>query len=927
MPYVGSEEGAAGHDTPPVDPHHQQEVQQVSAGSREQQAAQRRAVITAAAPNMILRSKIMMACKLLCFLLAVVIVVHSRGPLTRKVSSPQPFFPRHSLVSDFYTGDVAKLTERLLGADLSLVVYYAPWDRDSQHLRWEMEKAARYHHEQIYFAAVNCWHPNSECKTRYKIRTYPAIVLHVRSVSGTETKALAYGGPRDAGHIIRFLSRALHPLTHVASHADLARLQMEHNAVVLGYYDFSTVKQLPRGFISYYLASLRSLQHHKTSAIAWGVVTNHKVATALSFNETRSVHLVLWNTTLVFTNAASSNSEGMSNWVNKWVDETTIWVDIPGTKSMALHSVLQKGPTLILFTPDNPYHTVNDPFTVLREISLDYSNCNQSSRVSNLARYLSSLRAKSRIQLRQAERVCRSYLQNQLHILHLSKQQFNSKDETCCGSEPSSEAGTTTGDQQSKVCDVCTHPTRTLTTPEELCTNPISWEEDSGLLHHVNKLMTVFSDSCRHLMLQYSPWEHYSVCCQRNNTLAKAKSSYIPHTPEKKEAFDVGSGHPDDRIEKLVALAAEDQCKRLFHGSLVAPHSFVKDQHPAPDITGLGCKTNKTLTFVAVDSLRHGDVAEKLGVNLTTREPQKTAAVIVDVAREAHFIMDASLSKLTLANFIINYTHGLLDRILVTGHVDTNRCKPSQICIQELTSENYLKFTQEMGKMVVVLHYSSNCAACTTVGHVFMTVAHMARHIPNITFARINILTNTLPWNLYFQTLPSIIVHPHYRKSDSSVFDSTLPLTPANLMSFLVSNLDPSHRLSLALSTCRDDCHEQVVQAAAVATTQLHHLMTVTTTKLQDVLHRLVKLKETPHEIPHWENHYQILVHTKHLLVRDIKTQRVKLNHLNQVQKLVPSNSNKLLIESDLLKSLQYIIQSKSNSKKTLESSTLHNEL
>lgn len=52
-------------------------------------------------------------------------------------------------MTDIYTGDVNTLTERLLASDLSLVVYYAPWDRDSQLLRWELEKAARYHHEQV----------------------------------------------------------------------------------------------------------------------------------------------------------------------------------------------------------------------------------------------------------------------------------------------------------------------------------------------------------------------------------------------------------------------------------------------------------------------------------------------------------------------------------------------------------------------------------------------------------------------------------------------------------------------------------------------------------------------------------------------------------------------------------------------------------
>lgn len=46
-------------------------------------------------------------------------------------------------------------------------------------------------------------------------------------------------------------------------------------------------------------------------------------------------------------------------------------------------------------------------------------------------------------------------------------------------------------------------------------------------------------------------------------------------------------GQKDDRVEKLITIAAEDQCKRLFHGSMLAPLALLKDQHPVPDITGM----------------------------------------------------------------------------------------------------------------------------------------------------------------------------------------------------------------------------------------------------------------------------------------------------------------------------------------------------
>ena len=55
-------------------------------------------------------------------------------------------------------------------------------------------------------------------------------------------------------------------------------------------------------------------------------------------------------------------------------------------------------------------------------------------------------------------------------------------------------------------------------------------------------------------------------------------------------------------------------------------------------------------------------MALRLGINMTAKEPPNTAAVIVDFEKETHFVMDATLSKPTLVNFILNYTNGLLDR-------------------------------------------------------------------------------------------------------------------------------------------------------------------------------------------------------------------------------------------------------------------------
>lgn len=47
------------------------------------------------------------------------------------------------------------------------------------------------------------------------------------------------------------------------------------------------------------------------------------------------------------------------------------------------------------------------------------------------------------------------------------------------------------------------------------------------------------------------------------------------------------AGQVDDHIERLEALAGEEQCKRLFHGSLLGPVPYIRDQNSAVDIMGM----------------------------------------------------------------------------------------------------------------------------------------------------------------------------------------------------------------------------------------------------------------------------------------------------------------------------------------------------
>lgn len=52
------------------------------------------------------------------------------------------FFSRDSVVTDWYKGQLSRALSLINSVDLAFVMYYAPWDAESQYVRGEFEKAA-----------------------------------------------------------------------------------------------------------------------------------------------------------------------------------------------------------------------------------------------------------------------------------------------------------------------------------------------------------------------------------------------------------------------------------------------------------------------------------------------------------------------------------------------------------------------------------------------------------------------------------------------------------------------------------------------------------------------------------------------------------------------------------------------------------------
>lgn len=72
-----------------------------------------------------------------------------RSPKVSKPPTARPFFDQNSVVLDFYKGHLDSMIERITQADFSFVMYYAPWDAESQALRKEFEIVAQFYHPQV----------------------------------------------------------------------------------------------------------------------------------------------------------------------------------------------------------------------------------------------------------------------------------------------------------------------------------------------------------------------------------------------------------------------------------------------------------------------------------------------------------------------------------------------------------------------------------------------------------------------------------------------------------------------------------------------------------------------------------------------------------------------------------------------------------
>lgn len=135
-------------------------------------------------------------------------------------------------------------------------------------------------------------------------------------------------------------------------------------------------------------------------------------------------------------------------------------------------------------------------------------------------------------------------------------------------------------------------------------------------------------------------YDEQTLCLKQHTekTLGRFLCSFFRFARVQRSFFFTVVDTDDRSASNLKRFWQEEECRLLKISQKYQPSVYSKSIVDYVDnekefvdfkISGLGCKTNASLTLIAMDSLMHHHFAERLGVNVSKKR-DKTVAVIVN---------------------------------------------------------------------------------------------------------------------------------------------------------------------------------------------------------------------------------------------------------------------------------------------------------
>ncbi|KAA8595286.1 hypothetical protein FQN60_012421 [Etheostoma spectabile] len=315
--------------------------------------------------------------------------------------------------------------------------------------------------------------------------------------------------------------------------------------------------------------------------------------------------------------------------------------------------------------------------------------------------------------------------------------------------------------ESESVCEVCLSLSQSgLTSSSVGCSFPSTAQGGEELQSYLSycclhqlpalSLKTATSVGCSNFLNSYSPFSQYSACCRKESQLNESQA---------KEEPDVQIPPP----------------------SFIPPSSV--PQQGGDSITGLRCRTNRTLRFYLLDVALNWPLAVRLGANSNRNaslhqdagaQDDGLFATIVNLKDEVHYVLHRSPAA-TLTESLVLHTAFCRGTWWEKKTGKEGRRKPG---IQTNTST----------RDVLVIYYTQWCGFCSVLNHIIIQLARLLQGNSTITVARVNVARNDLPWEFMVDHVPSILLFPKYRKHFSVKFPDDLPITLPNLLNFILQH-------------------------------------------------------------------------------------------------------------------------------------------
>ncbi|XP_033119282.1 thioredoxin domain-containing protein 11-like [Anneissia japonica] len=693
---------------------------------------------------------------------------------------PQRIFKKGSNVHEFADGNMVVVDEFVKHGevDFAMVMFYAHWDGTSLNTSQEFENVAKQMSSMdVPFLAVNCWWPYGTCAQYRVLNFYPLITVIHQALGELE-----YTGLLTAESMMQFLTHIMNPFQYLTDESSVKLFCAEHEVSVIGYFNFmpglNKDYRDPEGFGSFFKAAVKAVVKDPIQPVHFGVVTNQRLARLLALNHSKEIILRRnLNETLVYPRHFVYKSDVIVSWAYRHRFPAVSWLIPTHRKSLILSNLLKKGASLIIFTPHVEQRHFDNNIHLLRMVTLDYLNCGNSSNIwdtiqtihseRRLSKYRSADKVRDPVPDTASVECCQTLTNNQR--VECLKTHFN-------------------------TCEVCEYSSNDQLIGRDSCkvnsASIISKSLESFGMHLFSG-----SNSCLNWLNDYSPFSEIRVCCKTLDKFTDVNKIY--------------SGTDHLQTCDCTNMKSSTKTSKNYHQDFVSENKIsdnIKDESGSisnealkwSEMTGLGCRTNRTLTFYAVRSDLFWSLAEHLGLK-ETADGVRLAAVIIDYKNEIQHVLPLgpTLSIDSLHKFILNYTNDDLPQFLRSSPEVNNAAHQdisSDIRILEVTADTFHQIVLNNTQDVLLLYYAPWCGYCFRIAPVYLSFANLLRKfgLEGILVSRINADANDLPWEFKVSTYPTIIFFPVGQTNDSVKLPETEQITVLSLVKFTLQHATKS---------------------------------------------------------------------------------------------------------------------------------------